>query len=300
MSTLNIASSPAPAGSHGLNKTTVIEYRPGWKSVDWRELYYYRDLFRFLTWRSIKVRYAQSAVGVGWAVIQPLFQMVIFTVVFGRLAGIPSDGVNYAVFSLVGLVPWTYFSNALTESADSLVANANMLSKVYFPRLVLPLSAVVAKLFDFGIAFLMAVVVLAVYRVPPNWGVLMLPYLVLLMMVSALGLGLWLTALAIQYRDVKHAMTFVIQLLMYVAPVVYPASMIPERYTLPGGWVVWPQTLYALNPMVGVLEGFRSALCGSRPMPYGWIALGSVTALVVVVSGATYFRSRERLFADVA
>ena len=207
--------------------------------------------------------------------------MVIFTLVFGRLAGINSDGANYAVFSLVALVPWTYFSNALTDSADSLVSNAPMLSKVYFPRLVLPLSAVVAKLFDFAIALVMAAIVLAIYEVPPTWGVLMLPYLVGLMMLSALGLGLWLTALAIQYRDVKHAMTFVVQLLMYLAPVVYPTSMIPEQFTLSNGWVIWPQWIYALNPMVGVIEGFRAALLGTRPMPFGWIALGTATAAVL-------------------
>jgi lipopolysaccharide transport system permease protein len=299
--------SPAPpvAGPAAQSATRdehqiVIERTPAWRLVDFRELYAYRDLFRFLTWRSIKVRYAQSAVGVGWAVIQPLFQVVIYTVVFGWLAKLNSDGANYAAFSLVGLVPWTYFANALAESTDSLVSNANMLSKVYFPRLVLPLSAVVAKLFDFAIAFTLTIVVLLLAGVWPTWGLLMLPVLVALMMLSALGLGLWLTTLAIQYRDVKHAMTFVVQLLMYAAPVVYPVSLIPERYELPGGLAIWPQTLYALNPMVGVIEGFRAALLGTRPMPFGWIALGAVTAILTTLSGALYFRSREKLFADVA
>jgi lipopolysaccharide transport system permease protein len=279
---------------------TIIQATSAWRLVDWRELYAYRDLFRFLTWRSIKVRYAQSAVGIGWAVIQPLFQMLIFTVVFGWLAGMKSDNSNYALFSLIALVPWTYFSNALSDCTDSLVSNAQMLSKVYFPRMVLPLSAVVAKLFDFAIAMLLAVVMLIIYRQPPTWGVLLVPYLILLMMTTALGLGLWLTTLAIQYRDVKHAMSFVVQLLMYAAPVVYPASLIPETYTLPGGVTLWPQWIYALNPMVGVIEGFRSAFLDTRPMPFGWIALGTVTAILLTVSGALYFRNREKLFADVA
>jgi lipopolysaccharide transport system permease protein len=278
----------------------VIQPHSGWRFVDWRELYTYRDLFRFLTWRSIRIRYAQSAVGIGWAIIQPLFQMVIFTLFFGGLAGIGSDGASYAMFSLAALVPWTYFSNALTESADSLVSNAHMVSKVYFPRVILPLSAVIAKLFDFVIAFGMAAVIFAVNGVHPNWGILMLPYLILLMMLTALGMGLWLTALAIQYRDVKHAMAFVVQLLMYLAPVIYPASMIPDRYTLPNGWIIWPQAIFAANPMVAVVEGFRSALLGTRDMPFAWIALGTVTAAVITITGTIYFRSRERLFADVA
>jgi lipopolysaccharide transport system permease protein len=278
----------------------IIEPRPSWRFVDFAELYRYRDLFRFLTWRSIQVRYAQSAVGVGWAVIQPLFQMLIFTVVFGRLAGIQSDGVNYALFTLVALVPWTYFSNALTDGTDSLVSNAHMLTKVYFPRLVLPLSAVVAKLFDFAIAMVLTVVMLIVFGAKPTWGCVILPYLVFLMVLSALGLGLWLTTLAIQYRDVKHATTFIVQLLMYAAPVVYPTSMIPEHYVLFGRWMIFPQWIYALNPMVGVIEGFRSALLGTRPMPYEWIGLGTVVAIFLTLTGAVYFRSRERVFADVA
>ncbi|HUQ71684.1 MAG TPA: ABC transporter permease [Planctomycetaceae bacterium] len=295
-----VPAEPRPGHPPRDEHVTVIQATSAWRLVDWRELYAYRDLFRFLTWRSIKVRYAQSAVGIGWAVIQPLFQMLIFTVVFGWLAGMQSDGSGYAVFSLIALVPWTYFANALTDCSDSLVSNSQMLSKVYFPRMVLPLSAVVAKLFDFAIAMALAVVLLIVYRQPPTWGVLMVPYLVLLMMIAALGLGLWLTTLAIQYRDVKHAMSFIVQILMYTAPVVYPTSLIPETYTLPGNFVIWPQWIYALNPMVGVIEGFRSAFLGTRPMPFGWIALGTLTACLLTVSGAFYFRNREKLFADVA
>lgn len=269
---------------------TVIEPRSGWRLVDWKELHDYRDLFLFLTWRHIKVQYAQSTLGIGWAVIQPLFSMLIFTVVFGRLAGVQSDGLPYAVFSFAALVPWTYFANAVTEGTNSLVSNTNMLSKVYFPRLVLPLSAVLAKLVDFSISMVLLAVLMAWYAIAPTWGVLLLPLLVGLMILTAAGLGLWLTALAVQYRDVKYAINFVVQLLMYAAPVVYPASLVPARY----------QYAYALNPMVGVIEGFRAALLGTRPMPWDMLAIGSFSAITIALTGCLYFRAKERLFADVA
>ncbi len=270
--------------------TTVIQPRSGWRFIDFHELYQYRDLFRFLVWRSIKTRYAQSVIGIGWAVIQPVFSMIVFTIVFGNLAKISSDGVPYALFALTALVPWTYFSNSLTESAGSLVSNTGMISKVYFPRLVLPLSAVMAKLLDFAIAMFLVFALMVWYKIVPTWNVVFLPLLVVLMMATAAGLGAWLTALAIQYRDVKHAMGFVVQLLMYAAPVVYPASLIPERF----------QLVYALNPMVGVIEGFRAALLGTRAMPWDLIAIGAISSITCLVTGMMYFRSRERLFADVA
>ncbi len=272
------------------DRVTVIESRGGWRLIEWREFVQYRDLFRFLVWRSIKVRYAQSAIGIGWAVIQPVFSMLIFTVVFGNFAGIESDGVPYAIFSFAALVPWTYFSNALTESAESLVTNANMISKVYFPRLILPMSAVVAKLLDFAIASVILAGMMVWFGIVPTWGVLLLPLLVLLMMITAAGVGMWCTALAIQYRDVKHAMNFVVQSLMYAAPVVYSVTIIPEQY----------RPYYALYPMVGVIEGFRSALLGTQPMPWTLLAVSTVSALVIALTGCLYFRSRERLFADVA
>jgi len=278
---------------------TVIEPRSGWRLLDLRELSAYRDLFRFLIWRSIKVRYAQSAIGIGWAIIQPLFSMVVFTIVFGKLAGISSDGVPYAVFSFAALVPWTYFANALTEGVDSLVGNANMLQKVYFPRLLLPLSAVAAKLLDFAIAGCLLAGIMAWYGVVPTWGALLLPALVLMMMLAAAGLSLWLTAMAVHYRDVRHAMNFIVQLLMYASPVVYPASLIPHSYTV-AGLTVNPRLLYALNPMVGVIEGFRSALLGTTPMPWDLLAVGAVSTVAIAFTGILYFRSKERLFADVA
>lgn len=268
----------------------IIEPTPGWKAIDFKELYRYRDMLRFLTWRSIKVLYAQSAIGIGWAVIQPLFSMLIFTVVFGWFAKIDSNGVPYSLFSLAALVPWTYFSNALLEAGNSLVSQSQMLSKVYFPRLVLPLSGVLAKLVDFCIAMLMLLGLMLVYQVFPTWNCLFLPVLILIMLASALGIGLWLTAMAIQYRDIKHALSFVVQLAMYASPIIYSANIIPERF----------RYLYAINPMVGVIEGFRSALLGTGPMPWDLIAIGSASATVFLVSGLFYFRRQERVFSDVA
>lgn len=268
----------------------IIEPKRGLKFVDWKEIFCYRDLFFFLVWRNIRVRYAQSALGVGWALIQPLFSMVVFTVVFGRLAKVDSNGVPYAIFSYAALVPWTYFANAVTEGAASLVSNANMLRKVYFPRVVLPLASVVARAVDFAIALLFLTALMLWYRVVPTWNALALPLLLLNLVLAASGLGLWFTALAVQYRDVAYAMNFIVQLLMYATPVVYPTTLIPERWRI----------LYALNPMVGVIEGFRSALLGTIPMPWIWIGLGAGTATLLAASGLMYFRSRERFFADVA
>ncbi len=277
----------------------IIRRTSAWQFINFRELYAYRDMLRFLTWRSIKARYAQSAIGIGWAIIQPLFQMLMFTVIFGSIAKIDSGGAPYALFSLVGLVPWTYFSNALAGSSGSLVSNAGMISKVYFPRIILPLSDVIAKLFDFAIALVLAWIVLLCMGYWPGINALLLPYLLLLMMITSLGIGLWLTALAIQFRDVAHALGFVIQLMMYASPVIYPTTSVPEALTLPVLGEVPIRTLYALNPMVGVIEGFRAIMLGTEPVPYVWIGLGTGTALVSLLTGLMYFRSREKVFADV-
>lgn len=268
----------------------VIRPKSGWVAVDWKELRDYRDLFFFLTWRNVKVRYAQSALGIGWAVIQPVFSMIVFTVIFGRLVQVESDGAPYAVFAFVALVPWTYFSNAMTDCTNSLVGNAEMVKKVYFPRLILPAASITSKLVDFGIAFLLMIALLVFYRQTPNLNALAIPLLVVMMVLSAGGLGLWLGALAVQYRDVKHAMTFATQLLMYLAPVVYPASKIPDAW----------QPVYALNPMVGVIEGFRAGLLETRDMPWDLIGIGFASASVLAVGGVYYFRRMERLFSDVA
>ena len=281
---------PSPGAAEGAPLVTVIEARSGWQIIDWREMVEYRDLLRFLIWRDIKVLYAQSSLGIGWAIVQPVVSMIVFTIIFGRLAQVSSDGVPYAIFTFTALVPWTYFANSLTQGTASLIANANMLSKVYFPRLMLPLSSVFAKLVDFGIAMVLLFVMMAWYGFVPGAGALLLPLLVLMMILCAAGLSMWLTALAIQYRDIKHAINFIVQLLMYAAPVVYPASLIPQQYRL----------LYAVNPMVGVIEGFRSALLGTQPMPWDLLAIGGGSSLLLALSGAMYFRRKERIFADVA
>ncbi len=280
-----------PSPSSDRPKTmTLNEPDRGPLAVNWRELFEYRDLFRYWVWRSIRARYAQSALGVGWAVIQPLFSTLVFTIIFGKLAKIGSDGVPYVIFSFTALVPWTFFSNSVTESTASLIQNANMLSKIYFPRLILPISAVLGKLVDFAIGMLLLFALLVWFRMVPTWNIIFLPLLVLLMTVSASAIGVWLTAMALQYRDIRHGIGFAVQLLMYAAPVVYPASLIPARY----------HYVYALNPMVGVIEGFRSSLLDTRPMPWNLIAIGTLSSALMLVFSIAYFRSKERLFADVA
>lgn len=267
----------------------VIEPPSRWVPLDVSELWAYRDLFRFLVWRDIKARYAQSVLGIGWAVIQPLFSMLVFTIVFGRLAGVPSDDVAYSVFSLTALVPWTYFSNAVSASAASLSGSSALLTKVYVPRLVLPMAPVASKLVDLLVSFAVLVPLLVWFRKIPTGDVVYLPLLLAMLVLAAVGFGLWLSAVAVQYRDVNYAMSFALQLFMYAAPVVYPASVVPERWRL----------LYALNPLTGVIEGFRSALLGTRPMPWDLVLPGLAVTLLLVVSGAYYFRRTERVFADV-
>ena len=260
------------------------------KLINWQELWQYRDLFIFLIWRDIKTRYAQSILGVGWAVIQPVFSMIVFTIVFGNIAEVNSEGVPYAIFSYTALVPWTFFSSSLTSSSSSLISSKNLITKVYFPRLVIPISPVLGKLIDFGISFLILIGLMIWFGISPGIGVLLIPLFVVLMVFTATGVGMWLTALSIQYRDSRYGSNFFIQLLMYASPVIYASSSIPERY----------QFLYSLNPMVGVIEGFRAVLLGTRSIPWNYLATGSVMAVVFLVSGALYFRSMEKYFADVA
>ena len=255
-----------------------------------RELWPYRELFYFLIWRDIKVRYAQSVLGIGWAVIQPIVPMVIFSVVFGRVAKISSDGAPYTLFAYAGLVPWTYFSNALADSSGSLVKEVNLLSKIYFPRLLIPLTSVLARLIDLVISFVFLFVLMAWYQVVPTPAILFLPVLIVLTTVIASGLGLWLGALALQYRDIRYAVPFAIQFALYAAPVVYPTSLIPLQY----------RYLYAVNPMVGVIEGSRACLLGLTPIPWDLIAIASVSATVLAWAGTLYFLRKEPVFADVA
>jgi lipopolysaccharide transport system permease protein len=252
-------------------------------------LWQYRDLLYFLIWRDIKAKYAQSVLGIGWAIVQPVFYMIVFTIVFGKLAKISSDGAPYVIFSYTALVPWTYFANALADTTGSLLGGGNMLTKVYFPRLIMPISSTIAKLVDFSIAFLLLFGFMAWFRTAPTLAALVIPALILLMILTAGGIGMWLTVLAIQYRDVKYGIGFLVQLLMYASPVAYPASLIPDQYRL----------LYAMNPMVGVMEGFRSALLNTNPMPWDMIAVGGIVAVAVALSGMFYFRRMERTFADV-
>jgi lipopolysaccharide transport system permease protein len=240
--------------------------------------------------RDIKVIYTQTVLGFAWALLQPVFSMIVFSIVFGRLAQMPSDGVPYPLFSYAALVPWTYFSSAISGSTQSLISNSSMLSKVYFPRLVIPMTPVLAKLGDFSIALVLVGLFMLWYRTPPTWNVVYLPLLVLLMMATAAGAGMWLSALAIQYRDVRFAMGFLTQILMYAAPVVWSVSLVPEQYRL----------LYGLYPMVGVIEGFRAALLGTTPMPWDLIGMGLLSATFLVISGMFYFRRMEQIFADVA
>ncbi|GAB3655467.1 ABC transporter permease [Echinicola sediminis] len=270
-------------------QTKIIEPSKGWRLVDFKELWRYKDLLYFLTLRGIKARYAQSILGVGWAIIQPLFTTLVFTIVFGNLAKVDSDGMPYILFSYLALWPWNYFSGTLTESANSLVQNAGMITKVYFPRLVLPLAAIFSKLLDFIIAFVIVIGFLVYFQVMPGWGILYLPLLIIQLLLASLGIGMILSAMAVQYRDVKHALTFLVQLLMYAAPVVYSTTAVPETY----------RVFYILNPMVGVIEGFRAAFL-DRAMPWEWIWPGSIVAGVLFIFGMFYFRRMERVFADVA
>ena len=244
----------------------------------------------FLTIRGIKAKYAQSVLGVGWAIIQPLFQTLVFTVIFGNLAKMSSDGVPYVLFSFTAMVPWNYFSNILTDSSSSLIQNRDMLSKVYFPRLVLPVSAVLSKLLDFLIGMTVLAGFLLYYRFLPTINIIYFPLLLLILMMASLGTGMILSALAVQYRDVQYAMSFLVRILLYSVPVVYSISIIPEEYVY----------LYALNPMVGVIEGMRSIFLGTHPMPWDLIAIGGLVALLLFVFGVFYFRRMEKTFADIA
>lgn len=270
--------------------TRVLKPRKGLEALNLGELAWYRDLFYFLVLRDVKVLYKQTVLGFGWAIIRPVFAMIVFSVIFGRLAKIPSDGVPYPLFSYVALVPWTFFQTAMTASSTSLITGARLVTRVYFPRLLLPLVPVVAGLVDFAIAFVLVGVLMAYYGVGPSWGSLALPVLVLEMALFASAIGIWLSALAAQYRDVKFGMPFLAQLLMYAAPVVWPVSLIPEQFRL----------VYGLYPMAGVIEGFRSGLLGTNPLPWDLIGVGGVSSLLMLLSGILVFRKTERLIADVA
>jgi len=267
---------------------TIIRPSRGWASLRPKELWDYRELLYFLVWRDIKVRYKQTALGVAWAVLQPLLAMFVFSLFFGRLARMESEGLPYPVFNLAGLVPWTFFVFGLTEAANSVIGSRHLITKVYFPRLAVPLAPVLAGLVDLAIAFVLLLGVMAWYGNAPGLRALMVVPLVLLAFVTALGAGLWLAALNVQYRDVRYVLPFLTQLWLFATPIVYPSSLVPP------GW----RPLYALNPMVGVVDGFRWALLGTAA-PGGTILVSILAALGIAGSGALYFRRTERVFADV-
>ena len=268
----------------------IIEPKAAWKLIDWRECLEYRDLLYFLVLRDVTVLYKQTILGVAWARLNPFFSMVVFTIIFGKLLKVPSDGKPYDVFSFAALLPWTYFSQSLTGATTSLIQWTGLFTKVYFPRVFIPLVPVFSKLVDFAIAFVFLAALMAWYRVAPTWNMVFLPLLLAVMMLTSAGFGMLLSALAIQYRDVRHAMSFVIQALMYAAPVVWAVSLVPP------GARLW----YGLYPMAGVIAGFRAALLNTGPMPWDLIGIGSITAVASFVIGSFYFRRTERLFADVA
>lgn len=268
---------------------TVVEPSRGWVRLNLQDLWEFRELLYFLTWRDIKVRYKQTALGASWAVIQPFFTMVVFSLFFGRLAKVPSDGIPYPIFAYAALVPWTFFSQGLSQSANSLVGSAHLISKVYFPRLVIPISSVLAGLIDFGIAFVVLIGMMVYYRFSPTLGIVFLPALLLLALITALGVGLWLSALNVKYRDVRYTVGFLTQFWLFATPIAYPSSLLSEPW----------RTLYAINPMVGVVEGFRWALLGTQTAPGPMIVVSSLVAIGLLVGGAFYFRRTEKTFADI-
>tara|TARA_Y100000768_G_C23967969_1_gene678897 strand:- start:1366 stop:2202 length:837 start_codon:yes stop_codon:yes gene_type:complete len=276
------------------SNNTVIEPRSGWKFIDWKEVLGYKDLLYFMVKREVTVIYKQTILGLSWAIVRPVFSMIIFSVIFGNLVKAPSDGIPYPIFSYIALVPWTYFSTAMTRSANSLVNVAGIITKVYFPRIIIPLVPVVAGLIDFFIALAIVGFLMIYYSILPTANIVWLPLLIALMIMTSAGIGMWLSALAIQYRDVRYAAQFLSQLLMYAAPVVWPVSLIKDKF---GEKIVF---LYGLYPMAGVIEGFRSALTGHNPMPWNLIGMGALTAVILFFTGAFYFRQKERIFADVA
>jgi len=268
---------------------TIIRPSERWRTLCLSELWQYRELLYFLTWRDIKVRYKQTLLGVAWAVIQPLFIALTLSVFLGHLAKVPSDGMPYAVFAYTAMVPWQLFAHALTEASNSVVANERLITKVYFPRMLAPMSAVLAGLVDFGIAFFVLVPFLACYRIVPGASVLALPFFALLAALAAFGVGLWLSALNVQYRDVRYTVGFLVQLWFLLTPVAYPSSLVPER------WRDW----YGLNPMVGVIEGFRWALLRTGAPPVSLLAVSVAMTAAILVSGLYYFQRMEDTFADV-
>ena len=272
-----------------ISTTIRIEPSHGWTSLKLHEVWVYRELLYFLVWRDVKVHYKQTAIGVGWTILQPLLTMVVFTMIFGHFAKVPSDGVPYPVFTYAALLPWNLFSGGLNRCTLSLVGSANLITKIYFPRLIVPVSSVISGTIDFAISFVFLLGIMLWYHVVPSWGALALPIFFLLAVVTALAVGLWLSAINVRYRDVGQAIPFLTQVWTFLSPVAYPVSLVPEKWRL----------LYSLNPMVGVIEGFRWALLGKESPDFLAIAISSVVVLVALMGGLFYFKRVERTFADV-
>ena len=266
-----------------------IDASEHWTALNMKELWEFKELLYFFVWRDIKVRYKQTILGAAWAVLQPLVTMIVFTVIFGRLAQVPSDGLPYPIFAFTALLPWNYFSQAVNRSSASLVSSAGMIKKVYFPRLIVPVSSALAPVVDFAIAFIILLGMMIWFKITPSWGILALPIFMLLALLTALAVGLFTSALNVRYRDVGHAIPFLIQIWMFATPVLYPVSMIPEKW----------RTLYGMNPMSGVIEGFRWALLGGQSPDFYLILMSAAAVLLLLSCGMFYFRRVERLFADV-
>ena len=275
-------------GSGIVGSVITVRSSVGWASLRLKDLWEYRELLYFLVWRDIKVRYRQTVLGAAWAIIQPLFTMVVFAIFFGRLAKMPSDGVPYPLFAYAALVPWTFFANAMNQAANSLVGSANLITKVYFPRLVVPLASVLSGIVDFVFAFAVLLVLVPWYGGTFSFRLLYVPLFFLLAVATALAVALWLSALNVEYRDVRHTVPFLTQFWLFATPVAYPSSLLSEPW----------RTIYGINPMVGVVEGFRWAILHTGPAPGAILGVSSVTALVILIGGAYYFRRLERTFAD--
>ena len=267
----------------------VIEPPKGWVSLNLREVWRYRDLLTLLVWRDFSCRYRQSILGVGWAIVRPVFSVVVFTVIFGMVAQLPSDGIPYPLFSFAAMMPWLYFSGALAGATGSVVGGGGLLTKVYFPRLILPLASVASGLADLGIQFILLLLLMLWYHVTPTWTVILVPLFIVECMAVSLALGLWLTALNVKYRDIGQLVPFALQIWMYLTPIVYSSSMVPERF----------RALYALNPLVGVIDGFRWAMLGQSPPDWRMLGVSAAVVLILFIGGLYYFRRVEQSFADI-
>jgi lipopolysaccharide transport system permease protein len=280
-----------PSGAYIPENIPVIRIEPskGWISLKLKELFEYRELIYFLIWRDVKVRYKQTVLGAAWAIIQPLFTMIVFSLFFGKLAKIPSDGIPYPIFSYAALVPWTFFSSGLSKASTSLVGSSNLIKKVYFPRLSIPIANVLSGVVDFVLAFIILIGMIFYYGIMPTINVIWLPFLLLLALSTSLGVSLWLSSMNVQFRDVQYVIPFITQFWLFATPIAYPSSLLSEPW----------RTLYGINPMVGVVEGFRWALLGTHTAPGPIVIVSTLVAMILLVSGALYFRRMEKMFADV-